>query len=118
VIEKLRHNDMRALDEANLPPDPSPEERGKLGNPRSGGIHQGIRMDRLTPLAVLDGDVPAAGAARSRDRLGPRTNGRSMLGGIAGIEHHEPRVVDPAIGILKAGSEHSGLQRPPSRIPR
>ena len=41
-----------------------------------------------------------------------------MLGGIAGIEHHEPRVVDPAIGILKAGSEHSGLQRPPSPILR
>jgi hypothetical protein len=34
-----------------------------------------------------------------------------VRGGIAGVEQHQPRIVDPAIGIFKTGAEDAGLER-------
>ena len=43
---------------------------------------------------------------------------RATVGCIAGVEQHQPRIIDPAIGIFKTGPKNAGLERGTGGIAR
>ena len=67
-------------------------------------------MDGLAALFAIEFDGPAVGVAAGAGDFGADVNGGALVGGIAGIEHDEARVIDPAIGIFKAQAI-AGLER-------
>ena len=86
-------------------------------DPRAGGIDQQPRLD-LFGLAgphVLDLDRPEAVFAARADHLRAGPDRRAAVGGVAGVQRHQPRIVDPAVGIFERLAEQR-LQRLAGRI--
>ena len=108
MFEKLRHDDVAALHEAQtMARRTGHREVMQLRGPRAGGIDhragdQGDggrpgRLQRRTPSAVRRrGQRIAAGAGRDHG---------AALCGIERIEHHEPCIVHPAVRILETADE-------------
>ena len=112
VLEQLLHHHMAALDQAQR------LALGRVGllaeelrRPRPGGIDQRPRRDLVQrrrrhfaaqlPLSVAAPRIDAGAACQHRG---------AALGGVHRVQHHQPRVVDPAVGIDEALAEAT-LQR-------
>jgi hypothetical protein len=118
VVEELRHDDVAALDE---PQRLRPRCMGVLGEelrgPGAGGVDEGPGLHLAGAARVLaaQGRRPAVGAAPRVDAGGARQHGGAALGRIDRVQHHEPRIVDPAVGVDEAAGELR-LERPAGRM--
>ncbi len=127
VSEQLRHHDVGALDEAHTLA--RRDRRTRLGpkaccehllHPGACRIDERASRHRLAPATrhVFDDEFPIAVAPRRRHGPGARADGCATRGRIARIEHHEPRIVDPAIGKFETGMEHPWPERCAGRVAR
>lgn len=118
IVELLFHDDMAALDEADMMGFVLAEGgTNDMVDPGTGGIdqHAGLMAviaagDRIGGL-----DMPQALLAPCRHDFGARHDGRPLVGGVAGVQHHHPGIVDPAVGIFE-GLGKQRLQRLAGRI--
>ena len=113
VVEQPAHDDVAALHE--------PHARGGVrrdaarhhgGHERTAGIDEGARLCGL-PAArdrVAQLDQPSVADPARRGDLGTHADIGPARGGVHGVEHHEARVVHPAVGVLEAARE-ARLQR-------
>jgi hypothetical protein len=123
VREQARHHDVAALDQ----PQALGSQRlalGRTGNaaqegfgPRAGRIHHGACAHGAPPaLPRFEHRAPAGGSALRLDAAGARQHLGPARARIERIEHHQPRIIDPAIGIDEAPLE-LGLERLARRVP-
>ena len=115
MVEQALDHDMAALDQPHPFPRVGAQHlAGDLGHPRPGGIHQCAGADlppvlqRYLPQPVYPAGGQAGGAGQ---------NFRAKIGGRAGVEHHQARILHPAIRIFKRGGE-IGPQRRAGRVRR
>ncbi len=104
TLIEFRHDDMAALDQAHAVRRSLPELLfDERGYPRSGGVDQRAGADRK-PAAVLtlQMQMPEPLAAARADAASAGVDMRAQLACGHGIEYHQPRIVDPAIGIFEA----------------
>src|SRR5262245_37002292 len=112
VFIELVDHDMAALHHADLVgivlPDHSTQH---LTHPGPAGVDQELSPD-LTPaaLCIFECADPMAAVATRRDAARPRPYVCAAVGGIAGIEDDETRIIDPAVGIFEAAAEF-GFER-------
>ena len=118
VIEQPPDDDMAALDQpdagAGVGMDDVVEH---VGDPRPGGIDQGAGRDDLPfpGLHRFERQLPAFAFALGDDAAGARIDARAPRAGVDGVEHHEARIVDRAIGILE-GEIVAGPERLAGRV--
>ncbi len=96
---------MRALNQTNANPRPHPDSAIEhLLHPRPCGVDERPRPYCLAATAsrIFDGHYPAGSIAHRSDSARAQANYRSTVRGIAGVEDHQPGIVDRAIGILEA----------------
>ncbi len=86
-------------------------------DPRAGGIdqHPRVLLAGLAGLGILQRDAPDIPLARRRFNPRARHDAGAARLGIAGIQHHQARILDPAVGILIRLGEPR-LQRAAGRI--
>ena len=107
VLEQAWHNEMAAADEPNIAPrrrlNAGDRRMNDLVHPGSGGIDQRARADSACFLAIstADLDFPDAGAAYGPGHSAARFDPCAKARGVHRIEHHQPRIVHPAVGILE-----------------
>ena len=90
---------------------------GDVRHPRAGRVHQRIRGDRLAISPRIEHELPEiAGAVGAHEPRAGADDG-AALGRIDRVEHHEPRIVDPAVRIDEALAVLT-LQRLADRIVR
>ena len=91
---------------------PAPDGQHLL-DPGPAGIDQRARLDRAARAGqrILDRDVPDAVGLPDLDRARAGADLGAAVGGIARVEHDEPRVVDEAVGIFEALGVAVGDQR-------
>ena len=94
---------MAAFDEADL--------GGRLGGdddiadpvyPRPGGVDESAAPHFAPTCGGLELDVPNAPVRARRDEARPWRDGCAPLRRGAGVENHEPRIVDAAVPVGKA----------------
>ena len=75
-------------------------------DPRAGGIHQRAAAHRLG-LAVRAAQLhlPKLVHALGGNRLRARAHHSAMRCRVQRVENHQPRIIDPAIGIFESGAE-------------
>ena len=118
VLEQPRHDDVAALDQAQRL-----AARGCVRcSPRNCAAHgpAALTSARAATLAL---PPSRAFAARTCQRSAPRRastqrvrgqDRRAALGGVDRVEHHQPRVVDPAVGIDEALAEAAASAAAPA----
>ncbi len=105
MIIEAWHDDVAALHQPNRGRRIGVNDRARdLRDPGAGGIDQRARPD-FVPHAgrlVAGADGPDAVRTIGRDAGGARRDRRTPVGRIAGVQHDEARILDPAIGIGEA----------------
>ena len=73
-----------------------------FADPGAARVDQHLRGDRFGDAGhgVFHRDVPQIAHPAGFGRARAGQDARALVGGIAGIQHHQPRVLDPAIGIF------------------
>ena len=73
-----------------------------FADPGAARVDQHLRGDGFgdTGHGVFHRDVPQIAHPAGFCRAGAGQDARALVSGIAGIQHHQPRVLDPAIGIF------------------
>ncbi len=112
ALVQSRHDDMAALDQANA------VRRAllqvivdELRHPGAGGVDQRLGAQGETgAVFALQLDVPDAAGTPGAQALGAGVDVRAFLAGGHGVEHHQSRVVDPAVGIFESAPDRR-LQR-------
>ena len=118
VVEEFAHHDVTAFDQADMMRLVLPKALAQHGiDPRAGSVDQDAGFHSAAQLAVevLQLDGPQTIFAGGRDHLGAGLDHRALVGGVAGGERHEARIVHPAVGIFE-GAGVAALQRPADRI--
>ena len=118
VVEELGHHDVAALDEPDRVLRPGAAcERAHLTDPWAAGVDDTPRRDggALARLLIHKNRRPARAIRRKRDACGAGADLRSPGMGIAGIQHHQPRILHPAVRVLEAPAI-AALQRAPARV--
>ena len=114
VLVELAHHDVRALHQPHLGArvDAGAGAQHVL-DPGPAGIDQHAGADGLALLAdgVFGRDLPDAVDLPDLDRAGAGADIGAAIGGIAGVQRDEARVVDKAVGIFKALDVAAGNQR-------
>jgi hypothetical protein len=113
AVVNARHDDVAALDEAEVAGRPHAELAvEETAHPRARDVQQRATGDLATSAggSVLERDAPQIPIAPSREAPRPRKDRRALFGRAARIEHHEARVVDAAVGVEEPVRE-LGLQR-------
>ncbi|MCW0423200.1 hypothetical protein NB713_001143 [Xanthomonas sacchari] len=107
VLEQPRHHDVAALDQAQRVVVADVRHLvQELHRPRSGGVDQRPRAQFLAAaVGVLQLHLPHTIDAARADTAGPGEDARAALGGVHRIEHHQPRVLHPGVGIDETGAE-------------
>ncbi len=118
MLEQLPHDDVASLDQpqrAHLRPAGGFAQEAR--RPRPGGVDQTSRP-RRPRLAVGVDELGPPQVAVAADCRAARASedGRAALVRIERVEHHQPRVVDPAVRIHDAGAPDL-LQRPAGLVP-
>ncbi len=80
-------------------------------DPRPCGIDDFARGDRAYPVFILKRGGPMLAPTLKRGAFGACANIRPALFRIDTSEHHQPRIINPAIGIFKPCAEPF-LQKP------
>ena len=115
MIKQTARDDMTALDQTH-PFGRLDVQRiiDNIRNPRACRIDQHPRGYRLahTGFSIFNVDMPNIGNATRLDHLGTHHYLRSTLLRIPRIQHHQPRIIDPAVRIFKCARVGS-LQRYP-----
>ena len=113
MVEQLRHDDVRSLDEADAGRGGG-LDRGsqQAAGPRPRGIDERPRAQLLggAGAAILDGQAPGAGVANRRDAARARADLGAAHGRGQGIEHDQARVLHPAVGVFES-QRVTGFQR-------
>ncbi|MNE44950.1 hypothetical protein D3C80_1392140 [compost metagenome] len=112
AVVQARHDDVAALDQANAV--------GRLllevmldeaCHPGASGVDQGAGADRQqAAVGALQVDVPEPLATPGADATGARMHMGTALPRGHGVEHHQPGVVHPAVGVFETAGD-LGLQR-------
>ena len=118
VIVKLRHHDMTAAHQ------PHPLGRGDMGDiadhildPGTAGIDKRAGLPDPGAVRSFACDLPELALPLGMGDAGPGQDARAPRLGIAGAQHHQPRILHPAIRILVSQPE-ARFQRPAGRIAR
>jgi hypothetical protein len=117
VLEQAPHHDVAALDQPQRAAGASVDLVGQeLRRPRAGRVDQRTGAQRAGPAAGVREHHLPAGRGPARAGAGPaRQHLRAVLGRVDRVEHDEPRVVDPAVGVHEALAEGL-LQRQARRV--
>ena len=127
ALEGLAHDDVRAAHQPQLGGLVGAHDlRVDLRGPGAGGVDQRPRPDLgFSAVFGLQGQGPVAGvvAAAGLGDGGAGAHGGAPGFGVHGVEHHQPRVLHPAVGIeetaldpvLQRGAFGAGPQRQPAR---
>ena len=81
-----------------------------IGDPGAGGIDQRARRHLLAGTIMVERDLPMIAPATGRHDPRARQDARAPRLGIAGVQHDQTGIFDPAIGIF-IGLDEFGLQR-------
>ena len=105
MIVKARHDDVAALVEPQPAGRRPPQNRlGDGFHPGAGGVDQNARCHHLADAAGVE-DEPPDVAALGADTARAGADDGATLGGVDCVEHHQPRIIGKAIGILVAAME-------------
>ena len=117
VFEQAGHDDMAALHQPQPVRLGTPQRAGQQRRrPRPGRVDDGARRELLfLAVRLAQGDVPHATLAPRRRAAGAGQDAGALLGRVHRIEHDQPGIVDPAVGIHE-GLREARLQRPPRRM--
>ena len=77
---------------------------GHLADPGPGGIDQHARGRHLAAAAAVEHQFPFVAPLHPR-AAGAGADDGATLGGIERVEHDQPGIVDPAVGIFEAVAE-------------
>ena len=110
MLIEPRHHDVRPLHQPHLGLRRTTHDIAEhLPHPRPSCVDQHFRLDGLLTLRALDIDMPQRAHAPRASNTRPRQDRRTPVGCIARIQHHQPRVIDSAIRILKAARREARL---------
>ena len=79
---------------------------GDLADPGPGGIDQNARGRGLAAAAAVEHQFPFV-APLDPHAAGAGADGGAALGGIERVQHDQPAVIDPAIGIFEGVAERA-----------
>jgi hypothetical protein len=109
VLEQARHHDVAALHEPQalggqrFAPGRLRHAAQERFGPRPRGVDHGPRAHRAVgAVGPFKRGHPAVGAALRMDAAGARENLGAARLRVERVQHHQPRVVDPAIGVDEA----------------
>ncbi len=107
TLVKFRHDHVAALNQANAIRRFHPQiVTDELGDPRAGCIHQRFGPNReQAAIGAFQVQVPQTLGATSADAAGLGVYVRAFFAGGHGVEHHQTRVINPAIGVFKTLSD-------------
>ena len=117
VVKQARHHDMRPAHQPHMRPPGAADPAQYLFHPRPGGIHQNPRTHLLPCSPVLQVYQPNISVPLCRHHLGPQEQLCAALFCVAGIQHHQPGILYPDIGIFIAACDPIP-QRRPRRVAR
>ncbi len=107
MIEQAPGDDMTALDEPHAVLRAATERVvQQLADPRARRVRDraGAHVD-AGAAGALQLRMPFAARADRADELRAREHGGAALAGVQRVEHHEARIVDPAVGINEAAPD-------------
>ncbi len=109
-------DNMRPPHQPHPQPGPDPGPVQQVEHPRPGGIDDGSGGDD-PGLSIWTDQVnrPAIGPAHQPNRAVARQDQRAAPRRIAGVQHHHPRIIDPAIAIFEPMGK-AGVQRRARRV--
>ena len=105
VLEAAAHHDMAALDQAHRRLQRLADHGiGHFADPGPGGVDQHARGGDVAAAAAVEHQLPFV-APLDPHAAGAGADDGAMLGGIERVEHHQPGIVHPAVGIFEAVAE-------------
>ena len=118
MVEQARHDDVATLDQPQAVR--IAHARGGVGElrgPGAGGVDDGARrhVDAAMLLALQRG-VPALAFLAHRRAAGAGQDVGAAFAGVQRIEHHQARIVHPAVGVDEALAEIA-FQRAARHVP-
>ena len=113
--EAARDDDVAALDQPQMRRRAAAERGFRHAiDKRAGGVDHRARGHLALASTIAECCPPPVGDARQRDAFGPDPHLGAAFLGILDRQHHQPGVLDPAVGIFEPGPQPL-LQHPAMR---